>query len=298
MPLSLLRFVATVLLAALAFPAAGQEPPPVQKYRLKESLPVKGDAYTQDGAFEMTMDIMAKVVGTDQQFGPLPMTFRQREKYSENVLEADKKGASHVRRTYSVSRSVNTPQPGQPPKTKTNVRQGKTVVMKRFAGKAVITATPGKLPADEIAELKKEFLKESHPEFFPEHEVAPGDEWTIEGEQAARIFGGAGFDKATMKARFEEIVPFQGRQCARVHVMLEIEGKADAMPMTMSVEGKIHHALDIQRTLSADLQGTVSMTSQLDQGGSKLDLEGTGPAKFTWTVSWLKSAGRPVPPPK
>jgi hypothetical protein len=287
-----------VLLLVLSAAGAQEPQEAPRKYRLHEVDAAKGDVYVKESLGEMNMELQAKILGSDQVLPSIPMIYRDREKFTETVFALDKKGPSHLQRSYSAARTQSTGAPGEPPKTVTHPRQGKTVVFQRVKGKLRITATPGKLPAAEIKKLTEDFEKPSDRKFFPDHEVGPGDEWSIEGAEAARLFGGGAYEKVNVKARFEDVVSFRGRQCAKVQVSILVEGKSNGIPMQMTLEGPIHHALDLQRTLSAEMSGAVTMKATIEQKPATVELDGAGIAKFSWSSQWLKIAGKPVPAPK
>src|SRR5262245_1523884 len=76
-----------------------------QKHRLKD-VDLPGDLSSVESTLEMTLDVQAQSGG--QTFPTLKFVNNQVEKYTEEVLTTDKRGASGVRRVYSVSRSEDT----------------------------------------------------------------------------------------------------------------------------------------------------------------------------------------------
>ena len=279
-----------VLPLLLAAPASTQDTP--AKYLLKEALPRVGDVATSEQVIAMDMEVAVQIEGSDEELPKFPVSNRSRERFTESVLKTDSKGPSLVKRTYLVAREQSI-QLGQPQKIVTFARQGKTLTFSRTGSKVTVTPARGKLPADELAKLKKDFVDFQDLNFFPKKEVSPGEEWTVDPRQGKKL--PQGLDQATVSARFEEVVPFQGRQCARIRVTLEMSGKAEQMPLTIRAEGDLYHDLELQRTLSAKLAGPVTMNGTLMQEGKTLTMDGTGTFTMSWTSQFAKAAGKPLP---
>src|SRR5205085_4577179 len=128
--------------------------------------------------------------------------------------------------------------------------------------KAEVICDKGKLAAADEKSLKNEVLGQpAAPPFFPDHEVAPGDEWEINSEKLATAFG-KGVQKATAKARFEEVVESAGHPCAHVHLDLDVAAQPEGFPslLTFQLSGDVYYAIDLQRTLTAALTGPLQGT--------------------------------------
>jgi hypothetical protein len=275
--------------------AAAQEQTP-RKYLLKEAPAAVGDVSVLERSDGFKMDVYGKprdIEGAVPQ--SLPITRRGREKFSETVLAIDKDGASHVRRTYTIARRQDTVKPGGPVKIVVAGRQGKTITLLRKGGKVIVAAAKGKLTAPEIKNLQTQFKPGSDIKTFPDHEIAIGDEWTIENAEAAKR---QGLKSLILKCRLVELVPFQGRECAHVAVEMNMEADQNGFPLTWAMKGDLYHALDLQRSLSLKLSGPVEMKGSVKSNDLTIDLEGFGTGDFSLTQVWSKIAGKPLPPAK
>ncbi|MFN3653626.1 MAG: hypothetical protein ACK47B_28945 [Armatimonadota bacterium] len=274
----------------LATGSAAQQP---KKYTLKE-LVAAGDVSTNESVMAVSMDVTLSGSGLD--LPPIRYASREREKYTETILAADSKGPSALRRVYSIARVQETNEAGQP-ETRVLGRQGKTVTVRRSGGKTTVTVARGTLAAEERDELKGA-LEDSGFHFFPPRALAVGEEWAVDPKAAQRLFQGA--TKAELTGRLVGIKPFAGRQCAHVAITLDLEAAEEGAPGPLKAQltGDLYHALDLQRTLSARLRGPAGMTGTIDEDGVKGELNGQGTMELSWTSSWQKVAGKPVPAKK
>jgi hypothetical protein len=262
-----------------------------QKYRLR-AVSTPGDLCTVDTSMDMSLMMTVNVPGSDQGDQQLPFTERERQSYREKVLAVDQKGRSTIRRTYTIARSVTT-DPYLNETTKVSSLQGKTVTIRRVGDQVTVSAEVGKLaPGDEkslVGEL-------SHPEleFFPDHEVAPGEEWPIDPQVMITLF--PGMEKASALYRFQQVVPYAGHTCARIHVSAEVQGQAPGttVPMTMKLSGDMYRALDLKRTVEEDDTGPVTVEGHMDQNGVRIHLSGQGMMRVKETHRWLQVNGKTV----
>jgi hypothetical protein len=274
--------------AALAQPA-----PEAKKYLLKEASAAVGDVSVLDQSSNLQMEVF----GTPRDIpGATPRSFelvqRRREKFTETVLAVGKDGVTQVRRVYTISRRQEKSGPEAALKTTVSSCQGKTVTIKKVAGKTLVTAAKGKLTPADIKELKERFEQDSDFNMFPMHEVGPGDEWAVDEAVIKRKFG---VEHASLQAKFVEVVPFKGHPSARIAITMHMEGKAGPNPLSWDMEGEFHFALDLQRTLSGKLHGPVNTKGAVESGGITVDVEGLGEGAFNHSQQWLKVAGKPVP---
>lgn len=281
------------LLCALALGAAafGQEPPP-QKYRLMDAPPAAGDVAVHVTRNSLTIQMKATGPGSDEPIFEGPYTANSLEKFTETVLAASKGVATQFTRRYAIAREAESGEPGGPLKTVVFPRQGKTLSV-RIKGKAVTVNTgKAKLPASEVKSLKAELASDQDfGSMYPDHEIGPGDEWSADGNELAKIFGGG---KATMNSRFEEVAVFEGRPCARISFTLEVEGDFNNLPMTMKMTGEVQHDLGLQRDIHFKMNGGVSMKGRMTEKGITMDISGEGKASYVQTELWLKYRGKPV----
>jgi len=276
--------------------AVAQEQPAAKKYLLKEAPAAVGDVSVTDRTNGFQMDVYGKPHGVEGAVPQnLPVSRRSREKFTETVLAVGKDGPTRVRRVYAIARRNDTPKPGLPAKVLVESRQSKTLTFVRAGGKITVTAATGKLTATETKSLAERFKPGSDVRTFPDHEVAIGDEWTIDNSAVGKL---QGIGKMILKCRFLEIVPFQGRECAHLSIEVNMESNADRFPLIWAIKGDVYHAIDLQRILSVQMTGPVEMTGSLKSNDITIDLEGIGTGDIKMTQTWSKIAGKPLPAPK
>jgi hypothetical protein len=261
-----------------------------QKYHLND-VAAAGDLVAIEKSTDMTMNLKVTVDG--QELPAFKMMNREREKYTTEILAADKNGKPTViRRTYSVATGEETDAEGKQ-KAKVSSLQGKTVTIKVAAGKATVTATGGKLDPEDEKSLAEEFSGSGSP-FLPNREVAPGEEWTIDPKQLPA--GLVGAEKADMKGRFTDVVDRGGHPAARIHIDMDVLGKFGGSPLPLAIKGagEALFALDFQRPLTANLDGPFTIKGEMVQDGKKLQFDGDGTLKTTQTFAWQKVAGKAV----
>ncbi len=280
------RWLAIFLaLAALAGPAARGE----QKIRLRD-VDAAGDRCVIDGSVDL--NLMLTIAAPGQDAAKLPLNSRQREKYSEETLAVGPQGTGAVRRVYTIARAV-TLNPSLQEKRSVSPLQGKTITIRRRNGKVSVTVSPGQLDQRDRAVLAKA-LDHSDQEFFPDRDVAVGEEWPVDARLVSQIFPEV--QKAEVKYQLQEVVPFAGHRCARVHVTMEVTGQPSGMPvpMTIKLSGDLYHALDLKRTLSTELSGPVTVQGELPQNGIRVNMSGEGTMKIKEVRHWVKVRGQAV----
>jgi hypothetical protein len=290
-------YLATVGLAALLGAAAlAQQAPEAKKYLLKNEEYAVGDVSTVDLNSSIKMEMFVTPQGVAD---ATPRSFNllqdEREKYTETVLAVGKDGITQLRRVYSVSRTQRKIGPDAPLKTVARTYQGKTVTIKRVGEKVVVTLDKGKLAAADLKELQRRFGTDNDFKFFPDHEVGPGDEWAVDESLLKRKFGA---EQASLKAKFVDVVPFEGQPCAHITMNLQMVSKAGKDPLTWDIQGETYYALALGRTLSSKLSGPLNTKGTANSGGTALDIEGLGTGAFSHTQKWLKVGGKaPAPQP-
>ena len=287
------RSLAPKLLALLLLlgAIAGTAAPEGQKHRLVDRY-AAGDVHQVESTYSMVMDM--EVTLPEGNTSTIKVSSRERTSYREDVLAVDARGPASLRRTYSASRSSDTGPDGT--KVKTSSLQGKTVTLRRVGQKVTVLARGGTISAEDRKSLTDE-LRSPEAKLFPDHPVAPGDEWEVDARELMRSFATEGnLDRAAMKARFQDIVPYGGYQCARVHVTLELSGRPSTEPFEMSatLTGYVYHALKIQRSVGADLTGPMTIRGQTEGDGVKAEMKGDGTMTMKWGDRFLKIAGKPV----
>jgi hypothetical protein len=276
--------LALVSLALLVAAATAQ-----QKYRLR-GIDQVGDLSHVESEMEMTLAMQVKA--GNQTVPSLQFANRELEKYSEQILAVDRKGKSGLRRVYAVALSVET-DPSGARKEKVSSLQGKTVAVRRRGGKVVVTCTPGKLSPEDQKPLLDD-LDNDEAAFFPDRDVAPGDEWTVDPKMASRIFDDV--QSAAIRCRFEEVTEHGGHECARLRMAIDLKGQPEGMPgqLTMKLAGDGYYALDLDRPLTLDLAGTITMQGKSKENGVDVIYTGDGTFKAKETIQWLKIGGKPV----
>jgi len=285
-PCGLPLALAAALLAGTA--AVGQP----QKYPLREGF-ATGDQVVKESAKDFSAEL--RPVANGKEMPPQSFVMRSLEQYTQQVLAADKTGPSSVRRVYTTARSYQTDSEGTK-KQVVSPLQGKAVTVRRVDGRVVIVGAKVELSEGDRAALAGALGAGALP-FFPDHPVAPGDQWTVDQKRSPRFLQGfPSVRNAQIQCRFEEVVPFAGQRCARLHCTMELDMASDASPggLTMHLAGDIHHALALGRTLSVDLSGPLTMSGGKKNDVNTLTVSGEGKARLRETYRWLKVAGKPV----
>jgi hypothetical protein len=288
-----------VLTLCLLAGAVATAAPAPRKYRLKETA-AAGDRSTVEDRLQMSVTMRVQLPDRDgvtliaQEPPDLRFSTREFTKYTEAVLAIDKEGPTSVRRVYSAKRSVET-DPGGNEEVKVSSLQGKTITIRRSGQKISVTPAAGRVAEEDRKELSEE-LDSPDVDFFPRHPVAPGDDWTVDPKAAATLFKGA--ERASMTGKFVEVVSYRGLRCARIGIHVEAAGsfgeEKEPMAMVMTLQGSIHHALEINRTVSIDMAGPVTVSSRLEEGGTSLKLSGEGTMRATLLHHWEKVGGQVV----
>jgi hypothetical protein len=261
-----------------------------EKYRLTDASAV-GDDSVVEQRLSMGLQLRGTVEGKKIS---RDMAHRSEETYHEEVFHLDASEENFgLRRTYSLNREYDKDGPGAE-KKKVSSLEGKLVEIRRANGKVTIVCPKGKIAEADRKELA-EHMSHPDPKFFPDREVGPGDEWAVDAKSAASFFEGA--ESANILCRFEGVEEHAGHKCARLRVTMSMDGQPEGMPvpMTMKLAGDMFYALDLQRPLSLELNGTVSIKSDGLGGvpGSNT-LQASGPMKMSMKTRWIKVAGKPV----
>lgn len=280
------RWLALSLAAAcLVSTAFGQ-----QKYRLRDRF-AAGDLSSVDSAEDMSLTVSVRANGEDvTQF---IMGKREREVYEEQLVATDSRGPSVLRRTYSVARGVDAdPTTGQEHRRVSSL-QGKTVVIRRDGDTVKVTADRGKLAPEDRRTLL-EALDHADMDLMPDHDVAPGDEWSVDPRFAASSLEGV--RKADIKCRFLEVAQHAGRQCAHIRVNIDLDSQPENSPgsITMKLSGDLYQALDLKRSFGVELSGPVTLTGREAKDGVTYFFSGEGSMRIKETRRWLKVNGKPV----
>ena len=260
-----------------------------QKYRLRDVV-AQGDRAAVESNFDMGLTIRTTAGGQE---GP-EFTFsnKETEQYTEEILGVKDGEPTAARRVYTVAGELETDSSGEKKVTVSSL-QGKTVTIRRKGDGVDVAAAEGALDEKAMKELKTA-LDHNGRYFFPDREVAPGDEWSVDEKTATRIFDGA--EKVTLTGKLLELTEYQGHKAARVGIVMEAVLKQEdgPGPILMTLKGDLYHALELDRMLSLDLSGPVVMKGEVEQDGVKVQLDGQGTARMRITQKWEKVAGKPV----
>lgn len=270
--------------AATTAPAFAQ-----QKYRFRAALSA-GDLSAVDSTMDLSLSTQVSANGA--QAAELTFVKREHEKFSEEILAADPAGPSRIRRVYTLSRGLETDPDGKEKRIVSSL-QGRTVTVQRRGGQVVVSCAQGRLaPADRKSVMKA--LDQFDSRFFPDRDLAPGDEWTVDPQQWSDSF--EGMSKVQVQCKFQDVVPYEGHPCAQIHITMDMSGQpaGTPAPMTMRLAGELYFATDLQRTLSIALSGPVNMSAQSRENGVALTIAGEGTMRLNESRRWLKTGSKPV----
>lgn len=274
-----------ILTIAASVGAGGQE----KKYRLRNVVAV-GDVSDTDDSMNMRVDLRGSVGGPE--LPPVDYFRRGRRKYRTTVLAVDKnQNPTAIRRTYSIVREIEAQIGGIPNQTVQSL-QGKTVTLRRNAsGKTTVTAAKGRISEEDRKELSDD-LSEGGGAFFPDRELGIGEEWNLDPKLIFKNLEGV--ERSTMKAKFAEVIPFQGHPRARIEMSFTLSGRLPDSGMRLEVTqtGDLYHAIDLQRTLAVSLDGPVTMQGQELIQGRTVFFTGEGTMEVEFSEHWSKVAGK------
>jgi hypothetical protein len=284
-PVTRLISLSLLSVAVFAGTASGQ-----QKYRLRDRY-AAGDLQAVDSSFDLSLTVSVKANGEDStQF---ILSKREREVYQEQTLAADARGLNGIRRTYTIVRGVDTdPTTGQEHQRVSSL-QGKTVVVRREGDTVKVVVEKGTItPGDRKSLLQA--LDHPDMELMPDHDVAPGEEWTVDPQFLASTLDDV--QKADLRCRFLEVAQHAGRQCAHLQITIELiaQQAGSPAPIKMKLSGDLYQPLDLKRSLGVELSGPVTVTAQQASNGVTLFFQGEGTMRIKETRRWLKVNGKAV----
>ncbi len=278
-------FMIVALTVAASVGAGGQE----KKYRLREIAAV-GDISDVDDSMNLRVDLRGSAGGPE--LPPIEYFRRGRRKYRTTVLPVDKdQRPTAIRRTYSIAREIEAEIGGVATPT-VSLLQGKTVTLRRDAsGKTLVSVAKGRIGENERKEVSND-LSSTQDDFFPDRDLAIGEEWTLD---ANRMFESLeGLEKATLRAKFAEVVTYRGHPCARIEMSYTVSGRVPSRSMNIQFtqSGDLYHAIDLQRTLAASVDGPVTLTGQELIDGRTVFFAGDGTMEQEYSERWSKIAGK------
>ncbi len=279
-----------LLTTACILPGAAQQAGRRETFRLRQEA-AYGDVSEVEARSTAQMQLRVAVGGEQVD---LDYDHREDSKYSMEVLDADANGlAVSVRQKYILKREHWT-DPDGIEHDRVSPVEGKTVDIKRLGLDVRITSPQGKLPKAVMDDLEGEV---AHEPFLPDYEVAVGDEWNLPPMMVSRFF--TGYEKASIRCRFEKVVDYAGQKCARLFLTLKASVKPAGSPGTMqqTLSGHLYHAIDLQRPLAMHLNGLVTLKGTIRRGREKIAVTGDGNVQMSVTTRWIKIAEKPVKRP-
>ena len=252
----------TFWVAALVSALSGAAAQTQSRYPLRNVIAV-GDRQLNDTTGEVSLTLTAR--SGNQEAPPIESTTRDREKYVEEVLAVQGNTVTRLRQQYLAARTFTTDPAGHHVLEPSSL-DGKTLTIERKDGKVVISPASAKISAEDRKTLSQALDAIRIP-FLPEREAAIGEEWTVTASQVQTLFPQA--RAGTMQARFEEVMPYAGRECAHVRLTGEIELAVEGIPAPVKAEltGDLYHALDIQHPVALQFAGPLSVDAQIKQAG-------------------------------
>jgi len=221
---------------------------------------------------EVTEKMDAKihlVVNTGGQKVELDVAQRETKRVLMDCQAVD--GAQISKATYKVEECFEEKkQPGAPDFEKENKpTHGKTIVAERKDGKVAHQGADG-LSEKELQDFN---LEEGFASTFPKAPVAIGEAWDVPLETIRKMFHDPTAD-GKMSLAVKELKTIDGRKCAVLDASIKMKGKADeGIEMTMELKGPVVIWLERGYTMSAKLEGTMSMAGNTPD--AKMD--GKGP---------------------
>jgi hypothetical protein len=269
-------FCAATLVCAASLASAQQ------KYQLQNHYAV-GDTGDTQSTMDMKLEISVDING--HKYPPMPYSSRQTEGYRQTVLGVDTAGKlAAIKRSYVAAHEVETDSDGKS-KTTASSLEGKTVTVRRVDGKVQVTSAAA--IADKDRKDLMDALDNSSDEIFPKRGIAIGEEWTVESKSLARSLGGA--DKATVKVKLQEVGPHAGYRCAHLKLNIDVVSHVpnSKMQMTMQLVGDAYQALDIDKPVTFDMSGPITIKGSEKEGDQISTYNGHGTMSVHEAVKWF-----------
>jgi hypothetical protein len=274
-------------LIALAFPAPARDD---ATYEIKLKKEAAGDhtktVSTDAGDVRFRLEVMGQELDKGEK-----KTVRQT--FTEEILEkpAGTKKPTKLKRTYDVAGKTTDG------KKKTEVYEGRTVVIEKKGDKYVFTADGKELTGDDAEELEAEFNKHDDiplddEDLMPDKPVAVGGTWTVDPKKLAAAFEQGGpfaLDAARTKAtgKLVKVYDKAGKRFGVIELTMTLavkELKIDNQELPMKpgskvtatttydlcIDGSAHSGTE-KSSLTFDLHGEVPNGTIAVTGTAKLD---------------------------
>lgn len=301
---------ALAALLLLLAPASAQDPPAGPR-DLRPRY-AEGDRLEAESRLSLVLDVRlvvpsARIDYTSQQE---QLVLRR---HRDQVVRVQDGRPTEVRRAYQDAWS-GTRQPGAPdldlePEP---MHQRRVIVALDDRGRRVVRTPPEDPPLPEGA-LDDVLLSERYEAVLPAAPVAPGAEWTIEGEALATVLGPQLGDSPAGRIRcaFEGVreLTLDAEEWARLRpgepppppepyavVALDVEASGrqgleeDAPTMSVRMTGKLFFSLRAARIARLELAGTARLRQTRREGDVVAEVDGSGPVEI------LKRAWFPARP--
>ena len=272
--------------SAVAQEAAPESQP--QKYAVLDQS-AAGDVCTLDEKYEVILNLNSSVDGVE--VAPVSVMESRRREYADEVLAADAKGPTNLRRSFSTYHYF-TADPFGAQKTRRSPLQGMKLVMRRQGGKVTVTPASGKLDPKQKKQVTREFGF-TREYVLPNREVRIGETWVIDPSIATtQYFRHA--RRADMRVVFQEDNAVRRPHLCPAPLHRGPGDTAAGMLTAGQLEGDIFHALDLQRPLQIEMHGPLAVDAKTAHEGHLFDFNGDGTLELVDIVHWKTVAGKPV----
>lgn len=215
--------------------------------------------------------------------------------YLQTILEVWPTGRPKtIRRTYRVA-TITRPVPGRTVAPVVKTLQGKTVTVTNSNGIAEVHAPQG-LDPDDVESLDQA-LNEDFERIALVGVHKLGDTWQPIPRVDLVIVINA---TCTGLARFDSMVDYGGRRCARIHLDSKVAGVSEnGAELVKDGPTVVIWAPDLRRTLAATTKGSLKLHLITRQGADIVDVNSVGSMQVDRKMTWLKVDGKTVqqPPP-
>lgn len=254
-----MRLLLLALVAALCAPQ--------DKITLKFN-PKQGDRLTKSEKMEMS--IKAKIV-----FGDQTQEFEMEQKETEKSTLEYKEVVDGKAARIVVNCTENIEERKSPPTLQWEKKE------KGLHGRRVeIFMKDGKLAREGAEGLDEKLLKkldliDRTSVLYPKNAVGVGETWEVTGEDVRNFLGADGeMKEASIKLKLLEVKEIEGRRCAVLSAIIQINGKAEGeIDMTMKLDTEVIVWIERGYALSVKGKGKIEMKGNNPQ----FTMSGTGP---------------------
>ena len=264
-----------------------------QEVTFNKQNPAVGDRRTEEGTMSTDMEIKVAMGGNVLQ--TVKQSQGEEESFRWTVLAVDGKEVTKAKiECMKKVASGNGPM-GEMKEESPLV--GQTVIATLEDGEIAITDEEGNKVDGEIAAAAKEEAegklgkkKSDFSTLIPDRPVKIGETLELSGDKARELFaqGSEGLEDVKITLTLKEQTKHAGHDCGVFDIAVEMGGEQQGMEIGGKLAGKLYLATATTWPVEMNLEGNMKVSGAQEQGGQKIDIDGSGPMKMTRKASYDK----------